>query len=418
MKRLPRLLLIPLVLACGEGDDARPEAAIPLVEAVQARSGGLPQSERVSGRVKARNQVAIRAEVATPIVEVYVRSGERVEKGQPLVRHRDDELRQQLSQAVANVQLAEASAREAQARVRELAAQVTRARALAKEQLISAVELETLEAQLSAIRAAADQETARIAQARATENERRSALSKTILRAPTSGFVGQRNAEPGMLPSGDTPLFTIGDLDELIVEIPLTQEMVSRVKKDDPVLIAGGVRATVSRISPFLESGAFSTVAEIDVANAGGNLRPGMFVPVDVMYGESETATLVPMSALWEDPRTGNEAIFVVGAPAAGDAPRPVSRRDIEVIGRGQGMAGVRGVQAQEWVVTTGQHLLARDEAKQARVRPATWERVVKLQTLQREDIVEDFLATQQKIARTSGAVPPDSTKYLRGKAN
>lgn len=412
------LPLILIVVACGGEPDAAPERGVPLVEAVEARSGGLPQSERVSGRVKAANQVAIRAEVEAPIVEVYVRSGEQVAKGQPLVRHRDDELRQQLSQAAANVQLAEASAREAQARVRELGAQVSRTRALAEEKLISAVDLETLEAQVAGARASADQAVARIAQARATEQERRSALAKAILRAPVAGYVGQRNAEVGMLAGRDTLLFILGDPSELIVEIPLTQEMVGRVQKGDPVVIAGATRSEISRISPFLESGAFSTIAEIDVTSAGSRLRPGMFVPVEVLYGESESATLIPLSALWEDPQNGTDGVFVVGAPADGDAPQPVSHRNVEIVGQGHGMAGVRGVEPGEWVVTNGQHLLARDQAKVARVKRATWERVVQLQTLQREDMVEDFLAMQQRIARTSGAVPPDSSEYLRGKAN
>lgn len=413
------LVISLLVVACGDDEAAAPAAVIPLVEAVQARTGGLPQSERVSGRVKAQNQVEIRAEVASPIVEVYVRSGQQVTKGQPLVRHRDTELRQQLSQAIANVQLAEASAREAQARVRELEAQVRRVRALAEQKLISAVELETLEAQVSAARAGADQAVARIAQARATERERRSSLANAVVRAPASGWVGQRNAEPGMLPGRDTLLFVLGDISKLTVEIPLTQEMVGRIEKGDPVVILSDIRGTISRISPFLESGAFSTVAEIDLANPAGRLRPGMFVPVDVLYGESETATLIPLSAIWEDPSRGTEGVYVIGGtPAGQDAPRPVSHRNIEVIGRGQGMAGVRGVQPGEWVVTSGQHLLARDRAKLARVRPTTWERIVKLQTLQREDLVEQFLDAQQQIARTAGAVPPDSAHYLRGKAN
>ena len=423
MARSYLILPLSLLLSCGADEQKAPEAALALVEAVPARSGGLPQTERLSGRVKAANQVAIRAEVESPIAEVYVRSGQQVTKGQPMVRHRDDELRQQLGQAAASVKIAEASAREAQARVAELNANVSRARSLAAENLISAVELETLEAQLAGARASAEQAVARISQARATERERRAALSNTIVRAPASGWIGQRNAEVGMLPGRDTLLFMLGDLTQLMVEIPLTQEMVGRISKGDPVLIsAQGVeprRAAVSRVSPFLEGGAFSTIAEIDVANPDGRLRPGMFVTVDVLYGESESATLVPLSAVWENPQTGREGIFVLGGPPPSQEPaaRPVAHREIEVIGRGQGVAGVRGVKPGEWVVTSGQHLLARDEAKIARVRPTSWERVTQLQTLQREDLLREFLATQQQMAR-KGAVPPDSSGYLRGTAN
>ena len=40
-----------------------------------------------------------------------------------------------------------------------------------------------------------------------------------------------------------------------------------------------------------------------------------MFVTVDVLYGESDRATLVPAAALWENPRTGVQGMFV-GVPA------------------------------------------------------------------------------------------------------
>lgn len=394
-------------------DAARP----PLVEVVRARSGALPITERVTGTVKARNQVEIRAEVDAPIVEVYVRGGEAVRKGQPLVRHRDVELREQLRRAEADVQVAEAAARQERARAGEVEAQVRRSRTLAAEKLISEAELETLEAQLAAARAAADEAAARIAQARAIADERRAALSRTIVRAPVDGRIGQRNAEVGMLARADTLLFLIGDLDRVIVEIPLTQEVLVKVRDGAPVLIqAGGDsrRATLSRISPFLSAGSRSAIAEIDLPNDDGRLRPGMSVNVDVVSGQSQAATLVPLSALHEDPRSGRLSVFVT-AEAPQEQARPVTNRAVDVLARSSGTAAVTGVKDGEWVVSSGQHLIARDDATTVRVRPTTWERIMQLQGLQREDLLADFLDKQQAIARTKGAEPPPSEQYLGG---
>ena len=415
-------LLLLLTVSCGGSDANAPaEAAqVPLVEAVQARNGALPLNERVTGTVKARNQVEIRAEVEAPIVEVYVRGGEAVRKGQPLVRHREVELREQLRRAEADVQVAEAATRQQRARVAELDAQVRRSRSLAREQLISAAELETLEAQLTAARAAADEAAARIAQARAIADERRAALSRTVVRAPVSGWIGQRNAEVGMLPRADSLLFLIGDLEHVIVDIPLTQEMLAMVKAGAPVTIDAGagapMRSTIARISPFLAAGSRSTVAEIELPNADGRLRPGMSVKVDVVYGESRRATLVPLSALYEDPQSGRVSLFVVANVTAAqqqEQARPVAQRAVEVIARGGGIAAVTAVNEGEWVVSIGQHLLAREQARTARVRRTTWERVLQLQGRQREDLLAEFLAKQQTIARTKGAEPPTSADYL-----
>ncbi|HSG39058.1 MAG TPA: efflux RND transporter periplasmic adaptor subunit, partial [Thermoanaerobaculia bacterium] len=219
-------LMAGFLAGCGPSEEAeREDDRAPAVEAVPARVGTLPLEERLNGVVRADNQVTVQAEIEAPIVEVMARNGQAVERGQPLVRLDDDELRQQLRQAEADVRLAEGAAREARARVAEVEAQVTRTRKLAREDLVSAMTLETQEAQLAAIRASADQARARVDQVRSIVQERRSALDKTLIRAPVAGHLGQRNAEVGMLADPSDVLFVLGDLSDLVVEVPLTEEM-------------------------------------------------------------------------------------------------------------------------------------------------------------------------------------------------
>lgn len=409
----------------GGGERGGP-AEPPPVEALQAKTGTLPLEERVSGVVKAANQVAIRPEISATVVEVMVRSGEAVEAGRTLVRLDDQGLQEQLRRAEAELRLAEAEAAEARARVAEIEAQVTRTRALAAQALVSELQLETQEAQLAAIEAAAAGAGARVEQARATVGERQNALGKTLVRAPVAGRVGQRNAEVGMLAEPGDVLFLIGDLGELIVEVPLTEAMLGHLQAGMPVRVSAPsldepAHAELSRISPFLEAASFSTVGEIDLDNPGGKLRPGMFVTVDVLYGETERATLVPAAAVWEDPDTGVVGVWVVEASGAAppetglSEPLPVALRPVEVVAKGSGAAGVEGVAEGEWVVIVGQHLLGRDDAPTARVRAARWERVAALQDLQREDLLRGFLAEQERIAADRGAVPPTSEELLSG---
>ena len=135
-------------------------------------------------------------------------------------------------------------------------------------------------------------------------DEREEALSQTVIRAPVSGSIGSRNAEVGMLVSNNTRLFTLGKLDNVRVEIVLTDRMLDYIKEGQrseifaSSLVSGPATANVSRISPFLHPVTHSTDAEIDLANPDLHLKPGMFVTVDIFYGESEQATLVPLSSL------------------------------------------------------------------------------------------------------------------------
>ena len=434
---------LPLALACG-GDDPEQSAPTlaPLVEAVEARSGALPVEVTVPGVVRARNQVAIRPEVEGRVVEVLVRSGAAVERGQVLVRLDQVEAGERLRQAEANVRLAEAAAAASRARVVELESRVDRTRSLAAEELVSQQELETLEAQLDALRASTDEATARVEQSRATVEERRSALSKTEVRAPVAGRLGERRAEVGMLIDSSDVLFVIGDLSELIVEVNLTEEMLATVEEGLPVeIFSRGAKgqatpAELSRISPFLAEDSFTTLAEIEVDYRAGELRPGMFATVRILVGQSQQATLIPVSALWEDPETGRRGVFVVQGTEAlaalstdsveeSDTTYPVRFEDVPVLAEGRGAAGVGGIEQGAWVVTVGQHLLSSElrsvsrsasgaegrtaNETPARIRPVTWEHVLELQSLQDEDLLEGFLDKQRTVAAALGADIPAS---------
>ena len=436
------LLLALALLACGGGasEDVASRPA-PLVEAVEARYGALPLEETLPGVVRARNQVMIRPEIDGRVVEVLARSGQAVERGELLVRLDRNEPRERLRQAEADVRLEEAAAAAQRARVAELEARVSRNRALAREELVSEQELESLEAELVARRASADEAAARVEQARATVDERRLALDKTDVRAPVAGRLGERRAEVGMLVDPSSILFPVGDLAELIVEIDVPEAMLGRLDPGLPAIVeargegAQPIRAELSRISPFLAQRSFTTVGEIDLPNPDDRLRPGMFVNVRILVGETRRAVLVPTGSLWEDPRSGEIGVFMIAQPdgltmpAAGtgeidERERGAVFRRVEVLAEGGGVSGVAGVDEGAWVVTVGQHLLASelrtaavaaetgavsDDGIAARVRPVAWERVLGLQSLQDEDLLAGFLDKQRKVAAALGAEIPAS---------
>jgi RND family efflux transporter MFP subunit len=406
------------MLGCsGESESSPDDEAgriVPAVEAVQARYGSLPLTERLSGVVKAKNQIEIYSEINAVIVEVSAKNGGMVKRGQPLVRLRDKEFQEQLKQARAGYQIAVAQAKQAEARLREIQAELHRTKTLAEKGLASATELET--AQTRAVSAEADLElaNARVDQAQATADEREAALAQTVIRAPIAATVGNRNAEVGMLVNSGTRLFTLGQLDSIRVEVVLTDRMLSYIEEGQKAEIysenalANLLTSSMSRISPFLHPVTHSTDAEIDLANPDGRLKSGMFVTVDVHYGESEQATLIPLSALYENPVTGGigvyvcrdslrrEAVNIMSDGQTASLTDPVAFKfvPVEVIAQGRMSVGVAGVSPGSWVVTIG-HSLLDTESAIARVRPVHWEWVEQLQNLQREDLLQEVLKRQ-----------------------
>lgn len=422
LKKITAFIFAVLFFAsCGSSPDENANSTrqsntvIPAVEAVQARYGSLPLVERFSGNVRSENQVPLFPQISAKVEAVFVENGMYVEKGQKLAQLEDEQFQQQLIQAEAGLNINKARLKQAEASLSELASRFKRTKQLADKELSSDVEVEQLQAQLTSAEADVELAKAQVAQSESLVKERKDNLKRTTISAPISGTIGQRNAQVGMQVSTNTQLFMIGDLTKLRVEIVLTESMLNKIAIGQTAQIMvedyqGNdqiISAKLSRISPFLNEITRSTEAEIDVENTGGWLKPGMFVPVDILFGESEQATLIPVSAIYTDPTSGAEGVFVASSlgseiEPANDAdnssildpltePTQMQFKVIDVRARGRMEVGVNGLESGQWVVTLGQNLLG-EGREQARVRTTSWDKVFELQQLQREDLLKDAL--------------------------
>ena len=426
-RNLSILLLVFVLTACSGSEDNGTESnqrsgnrVIPSVEAVQARFGSLPLVERFSGNVKSENQVPLYPEISGVVEEVFVKNGEYVEKGTKLIQLNTDVLEKQLQQAKSGLKINSAQLKQAKAQYAQVEGEYNRVKQLQDKDLTSELEVEQLEARLLSAEADVELAEAQLEQAQSLVEERKDELDKAVVRAPISGTIGQRNAEIGMQASPNTQVFLIGDLSKLKIEIILTENMLNKIQvgQSARILLENrqgnqiAVNAKLSRISPFLNEMTRSTEAEIDIDNVNGLLRPGMFVPVDIFFGESEQATLIPVSALYTDPSTGKEGVFIASSlgseiepvsdssqnnserPRAMTEPTPVEFKTIDVVAEGRMELGVNGLESGQWVVTVGQDLLSEGRS-QARIRTMSWERIFQLQQLQREDLLKEIMKDQ-----------------------
>ncbi|GAB5558658.1 MAG: efflux RND transporter periplasmic adaptor subunit [Synoicihabitans sp.] len=408
---------------CGKTEEiAEADPTSPPVEAVPARLGSLPLVERLSGTLRADNQVIIYPEFSGRIAEVLVDNGDNVTTGQPLARIDDTQIREQVRQAEAGYRIAQARLRQAEARLTEADAQSRRAQQLNQQNLVSDLEYETLSAQRASAAADVDLAQAELERAAATLAERTDLLDRAVVRAPVDGVIGGRRAEIGMQVSSNSALFTLGDLSQLHVAVNLTDTMVGYIALDQPVRILAGevvgqdlvLAGTVTRISPFLDEVTRSTEAEIRLHASDPRLRPGMFLPVDILYGDSEQATLIPTSALFTDRNTGTESIYILdteitdpaaimAAPDQLSPPIGVQLQPVRIIARGQNEVAVANLDSNRWVVTLGQNLLSADGRSKVRARPVSLAHVLELQSLNREDLLTEVLeATGRNTAQAN----------------
>ena len=403
-----------LIASCSENDETNGTGfdQIVTVEAVELRSGSLPLIHRTTGEMRARNQVDIYPEINTNITRVWVNDGDRVNEGDTLVKLRDDQIREQLNQAQHDLEISRAQLRQSEANLRRLEAQFRRVSELAERELESELELETLQADIDASEASVDLARSQMQRAASQVEEQRSNLDNTVVKAPISGVVGNRDAEVGQRVSNNDRIFQIGDVENMRLYVMLTESMNNVIEPGNRAEIhssSAGINpaeATVARISPFLDPVTHSTIAQLEVEENTARLQPGMFVTVDIFYGETEEATLIPKTAVYEHPVENRTGVYVADmtlterefemsdneqqTPQRTSDPVSVEFVPIEIIAEGRGIAGVSGLEGvgpNQWVVTIGQHQLAEWDSEQAYVRMADWDHVMDLQSRQARDM-------------------------------
>ncbi|MCH8557795.1 MAG: efflux RND transporter periplasmic adaptor subunit [Balneolia bacterium] len=427
MKNITLILLLSfsvVVFSCSSDDSSENERGrggyTPTVEVIETVIGSLPLEERLTGVVRARNQSDVFPEISSPIREILVSSGEQVTEGQPLIKLRDNEARERLIQAEAGLRISDAQVRQAEANVQRLEARLNRIETLSVRNLESELEVEQLRAEVESARAGLELAEAQRSQAASVVEERKNELNNTVIKSPIDGFVGARAVEVGQLVTPNTRLFEVGDTRRMSIRISLTERMLSYIAPGQTVNISsnafGGevIQTELTRISPFLNPVTNSTEAEIELDNPDGLLRAGMFVTVDVLYGESDQAVLIPNNSLFTNPNDGRRGVYVASRSGLSEidlgeetrssiiGPTGVDFVPVTIVAQGREVSGITGIEAGDLVVTIGQNLLASGR-EEARVRVITWDRILELQQLQSRDLLDMI---REKLAEQNGNTP------------
>ena len=195
----------------------------------------------------------------------------------------------QVKTAQATLDAARAQVNVAQAQVRQAGAQV----AAAHEQVAAAnTQVRTSEVQVNNQQAV-------------LQNARLSVADATIT-APFDGVVVSRSLDPGayVTPGTSTPILSIADLDQIDVTVNISEVQIASIRLGAPVEIQvdaypGRIfHGSVSRIAGGADAATRTVQVEIDIANPGRLLRPGMYATASLSAGADENVLVVPLSAL------------------------------------------------------------------------------------------------------------------------
>ena len=276
-----------------------------------------------------------------------VDAGDYVPSGTVLAQIRQQDLKNQVDQAEA--QMAQATAQHVQAEQ-----DYERAKALYATHSLTRPDFDQAQARFDSTLAAVNQTNAVLHQAQL-------ALNDSDLKAPFSGFVLARNVELGNLATPATTAFTIADTsavkvsfgvpDYVLRQLRLGQELAIRLQ-DDPKDYQG----KVTSISPNADERNRVFTVEVTVSNHKGSLKPGMIASLSLAERSRPSAPSVPLSAIVPYPSQPGHFAVMVAQERAGKW--TTSLREVHLGETHESSIAVVGVQPGEKVVAVGAQLL------------------------------------------------------------
>lgn len=285
-------IVFGLILAgCSAGEPTSASAAPPPEKASTVSaptSTARPDEYQVSGPLVVEHQVDVETEREGIVTKISADVGTRVRKGQVLAELDNRELLANRDTAADRVRAIEADGKNWSAQLDIDKADLVRAEAMWKADLITKEQVEHARAKVVSSKFEVEREvnnaqTARD-QLRAIEVE----LDKTRIVAPFDGVVARRYIRLGQKVAVNDRMFWVTETSPMNVRFTLPQEFVGKVKSGDPVQVfwpddpARKYSAKITQLSPVVDPASGTIDVQARVAEPAGDLRPGMTVTVTV----------------------------------------------------------------------------------------------------------------------------------------
>lgn len=283
--------LLALLPGCSEETPISSKAGIaPPVMVARVVVRDVMDRITATGQLVAKAEASIAAQISGQITDIVVEEGDAVKVDQILLEI--DPQRRELEVASAEAQLAEATAQ-----VVESWRAMDRVQSLKKRDAASQARLDEARTALKLAHSRKNASQARLGLAKR-------ALADASVRTPFAGLVARRNVSAGEYLSIGLPLFEIVTLDPIEVEFAVAEIDSDRIRLGQGVEVIlapfPGERfaATVTVVSPTINSATRTLRVKAQLPNPDARLRPGLFARVELGVDERDDVVMVPEEAL------------------------------------------------------------------------------------------------------------------------
>lgn len=295
------------------------------VEVAKIERGTVNEEVEALGTLAADESVVIAPEIAGRVIALGFKEGERVEKGQVLVKLDTAILDAELKQQQADLGLAKDT--------------FERNRSLNQRGVGTQV--------------AFDEATAKLASAEARVQLSQAKLAQSTLVAPFHGVVGLRSVSVGDYVAVGKQLITLTNIDPIKVDFRVPEIFLSQVKLGQTISLKvdavpnADFQGKIFAVDPVVDVNGRAMRLRATVPNADLVLKPGLFARITIVVDRRENAMLIPESAVVPDGI--GKIVFVVENGKAKRVPIELGKRlpgKVEV---------VKGLTPQMVVVSSGQ---------------------------------------------------------------
>lgn len=272
-----------------DGKGGRTGGIAQAVEVINVQRRDLSDTLNVVGSLAPNETATIRPEISALIRTINFEEGQKVSKGDLLVKLDDSELRAQLAQTQARHQLAKLN--------------LDRAENLRQSQSTTQADVDRARSEF----AAAQAELALL----------RVRLERTELRAPFDGVTGGRTVSAGDIVNPSTIITTLSDLTRLKVEFQVPERFISKVRpgtrfaiKSATLEMTKPVEGEVYFVHSVTDRNTRSTEVKGYLDKPPPALKAGMFATIELLLEVRQNALTVPEGAILVDQR-GPQVVLV-----------------------------------------------------------------------------------------------------------
>ena len=287
----------------------------------------ITQMVNATGKVQPETEVKIAPEVSGEIIELPLREGAPVKKGDLLVRIKPDNYKYQLDQREAALASARASAIQTKAQLLKAEEDYKRSQDLHAKQLISDSESTASRTAFEQAQANYDNFLAQIRSAEGLLAQAQEQLSKTVIYSPIDGTVTSRTSEVGERVVGTgqfagTEVMRVAELAHMEVRVNVNENDVVNVKIGDKGRISVDaypnrrfngevweIASTARTLGQNTQEEVTNFVVKIRITDRDAAFRPGMSANADIETKTVANVIAVPIQAVTVRTREGSKTI-------------------------------------------------------------------------------------------------------------